>query len=103
MHTVLTAFQARQQAQAAQASQIPNPAPEPISAKSAYSKVQDELLEGPSFTEAAKLSSRFRAGLNQMPSNGNADDDAAENSPYDVNPEEVEASLAKYVLYNMTA
>ena len=61
--------------------------------RAAKRSVSDELLKGPSFVEAGKLSRLFRSGVSERSSSSVAEDGFDEDSPYDCDPEEEEARL----------
>lgn len=90
---VVSAFAARQQAKLAQATRNVEVEVSAVAIKVANRSVSDELLKGPSFVEAGKLSRLFRSGVPEKSSSPAADDGFNDDSPYDCDPEEEEARL----------
>lgn len=90
---VVSAFAARQQAKLAQATGQAEVEVSAVAQGAAKRSVSDELLKGPSFVEAGKLSRLFRSGVPEKSSSPVADDGFDDDSPYDCDPEEEEARL----------
>lgn len=89
----MSAFAARQQAKLAQATGQVEVEVSAVAVRAAKRSVSDELLKGPSFVEAGKLSRLFRSGVPDNSSSPAADDGFDDDSPYDCDPEEEEARL----------
>lgn len=89
---VVSAFAARQQAKLTQATGNTEVTVAKVEVKTSRTSVSDELLKGPSFVEAGKVSRIFRSGLSQK-SSPVADDGFSDDSPYDCDPEEEESKL----------
>lgn len=92
---VVSAFAARQQAKLAQATGTAEVTVPKVELKTGRPSVSDELLKGPSFVEAGKVSRLFRSGLSEK-SSPVADDGFSDDSPYDCDPEGAESNL-KYI------
>lgn len=92
MEPVVSAFAARQQAKLAQATGNAEVELSAVAVRASKRSVSDELLKGPSFVEAGKLSRLFRSGVPEKSSLA-ADDGFDDDSPYDCDPEEEETRL----------
>lgn len=89
----MSAFAARQQAKLAQATGQAEVEVSAVAVRATKRSVSDELLKGPSFVEAGKLSRLFRSGVPEKSSSPAVDDGFDDDSPYDFDPEEEEARL----------